>query len=165
MTFRSRKPFEDSFENCLRYSFKLLSYRDRSEREMLDKMARKGFSPRVVEEIMGYLKGKGLIDDRKLAGELTRSAMARCLGPRGIREFLMKRGVPEGSVDLPPEGDESFLSSAERLVEKRWRSLKDCDHETRSRRRWGLLSRRGFSLSIIHRVIRAIDEKNKEEDE
>ncbi|MFA5354737.1 MAG: regulatory protein RecX [Thermodesulfovibrionales bacterium] len=166
MSFRaSKKPFQDNIENCLRFAFKLLSYRDRSEREMSDKIALKGFSPKVADEVMGYLRNKGLIDDRKLAENLTRSAIDRCLGPRGIREHLLRRGIPDGAMDLPPERDQTFADSAGRLVAKRWASLKGCDAETRKRRIWGLLSRRGFSGDTIHGVLRSLPSVEEETDE
>ncbi len=55
------------------YALKLLSIRQRSEKELRRRLKEKGAPPQKVEEIVGYLKKQGLLDDRDFAIEFIKS--------------------------------------------------------------------------------------------
>lgn len=153
---RSRD-FEDSRGNALKYAFRLLGYRDRSEKEMYEKLIRKGFSEKVALEAVGYLNDKGFIDDRRFAEILRKDAVERKhLGKRGTRSYLMNKGI---AVDIAEDilGDDGdYLDAAKSFVEKKLRNMKVYDEETIKRRLWGMLSRRGFSYDTIKKVLHLI---------
>ncbi|MCC6345993.1 MAG: RecX family transcriptional regulator, partial [Nitrospirales bacterium] len=71
------KVFEDTTKSALQRALRLLGYRDRSEKEMRDALAQKGFSGGVIGETLHLLKEKRFIDDERLAGMLRRDAMER----------------------------------------------------------------------------------------
>lgn len=152
---RSRD-FEDSRGNALKYAFRLLGYRDRSEKEMYEKLIRKGFSEKVALEAVGYLNDKGFIDDRRFAEILRKDAVERKhLGKRGTRSYLMNKGI---AVDIAEDilgNDGDYLDAAKSFVEKKLRNMKVYDEEIIKRRLWGMLSRRGFSYDIIDRVLKS----------
>jgi regulatory protein len=153
MNSRSRD-FEDSLNNALKYAFRLLSYRDRSEKEMYEKLIRKGFSEKVALEAVGYLIDKGFIDDRRFAEILRKDAVERKhLGKMGTKSYLMNKGI---AVDIAEDilGDEGdYLDAAKSFVEKKLRNMKVYDEETIKRRLWDMLSRRGFSYDTIKKVL------------
>ena len=159
---RSRD-FEDSRGNALKYAFRLLGYRDRSEKEMYEKLIRKGFSEKVALEAVGYLNDKGFIDDRRFAEILKRDAVDRKhLGKRGARNYLINRGIAGDIVDDVLGDDGDYLDAAKRLVERKLRNMKDYDSEKIKRRLWGMLSRRGFSYDTIKKVLQSFDFKEEE---
>jgi regulatory protein len=153
---RSRD-FEDSRGNALKYAFRLLGYRDRSEKEMYEKMILKGFSEKVVLEALDYLKYKGFIDDRRFAEILKNDAVTRKhLGKRGTRSYLMNKGI---AVDIAEDilGDDGdYLDAAKSFVEKKLKDMKNIDEDALKRKLWGMLSRRGFSYDIIKKVLHLI---------
>ncbi|MEW6739924.1 MAG: regulatory protein RecX [Nitrospirota bacterium] len=152
---RSRD-FEDSRGNALKYAFRLLGYRDRSEKEMYEKLIRKGFSEKVALEAVGYLNDKGFIDDRRFAEILRKDAVERKhLGKRGTRSYLMNKGI---AVDITEDilGDDGdYLDAAKSFVEKKLRNMKNIDEDALKRKLWGMLSRRGFSYDTIDRVLKS----------
>lgn len=151
---RSRD-FEDSHSNALKYAFRLLGYRDRSEKEMYEKLIRKGFSEKVALETVDYLKDKGFIDDRRLAEILKKDAIERKhLGKSGTRSYLMNKGIAVDIVEDILGNDGDYLDAAKSLVKKKLRNMKVYDEETIKRRLWGMLSRRGFSYDTIDRVLK-----------
>lgn len=151
---RSRD-FEDSRGNALKHAFRLLGYRDRSEKEMCEKLLQKGFSEKVALEAVDYLKDKGFIDDRRFAEILRKNAVERKhLGKRGTRSYLMNKGI---AVDIAEDilgDDEDYLDAAKSFVEKKLRNMKVYDGETMKGRLWGMLSRRGFSYDTIDKVLK-----------
>jgi regulatory protein len=157
------KDFDDSLENALKSAFRLLGYRDRSEKEICERLAKKGFSQKTIKGVVVYLTERGFVDDRRLAGALKRHAVEKKhLGKRGTTSYLIKRGIPL-EIAAGISGDEDdYFDSAKMLVERRLQNMKGYDTATIKRRLWGLLSRRGFSNETIHRVIKTIDLKEEE---
>ncbi|MCL4491410.1 MAG: recombination regulator RecX [Nitrospirae bacterium] len=156
------KVLEDNLKSALKYAFKLLGYRDRSRKELYDRLVRKGFSQGVAEETVSYLEDRGFVDDAKLAEGLKRDAVERRhFGKRGVKACLVKRGISGDTADAVAGAEEEYTGTAQRLVEKRLRLLKGCGEETVKRRLWGLLARRGFSPDTIKTVMRSINLKEE----
>ena len=55
------------------YALKLLGYRSRSEKEMTERLKKKGFDGTVINSVVKFLKDTGLIKDEALAAELLNS--------------------------------------------------------------------------------------------
>jgi regulatory protein len=150
---------KDSLAEVRVYSLKLLSYRARSTKEMLDKLRRKGFDENHIKDAVEYLQRTGLIDDEALASDLYRqSTEYKSLSKHGTRQFLAKRGIDRKLIDKAvsahtPEIEEK---AAFKLVEKKIRTLKKYPEDVVRRRLWGMLQRRGFSIDIINRAINSI---------
>lgn len=153
--YRSRD-FEDSRSNALKHAFRLLAYRDRSEKEIYEKLICKGFSEKVALEAVDYLKDKRFIDDRRFAEILRKDAIERKhLGKRGTRSYLMNKGI---AVDITEDilgDDDDYLDAAKSFVEKKLRNMKVYDGETMKRKLRGMLLRRGFSYDTIDRVLKS----------
>lgn len=100
-------------------ALRLLKLRPRTERELRERLGRKGHEPAAVEEILRELKAKGLVDDARLfgitaAGEQAALEEARMLGARqagrlkGVAPrvraqrlggFLSRRGFQEEVIE------------------------------------------------------------------
>ena len=146
----------DSQDEAKKYSFKLLSYRGRSEKELKERLIRKGISKAAASSTVTYLKHLGLVDDRSLAESLKREALSRkFLSQKGASLFLHRRGVPREIINEVLDNDETVdLRNARRLLLKNMRSLRNYHSLKEKRRLYGLLARRGFSSDIIRRVLK-----------
>jgi regulatory protein len=140
-------------QSAVKFGIKLLAYRDRSQKELLDRMVRKGFSEQDAASAVAYLGQKGFVDDRRLADMLVRDGISRkCLGRRGLLVYLQKRGIPSDIIeDAVGSGDDS-LDAALDIAERRLQKMAKLDKDTIRRRLAGVLSRRGFSYSTIKTV-------------
>jgi regulatory protein len=144
---------------ALRYSFKLLGYRGRSESELSKRLRRKGFSPRVVEKTRGRLKECGYLDDWALARSLRRKAEeVKLLGRRGAAMYLREMGIPKDVAEAALE-DYDELASAVRLVENRRRKVEGLPAAVARRRLGDQLRRRGHSASTARKALEALDGK------
>ncbi|MBI5213965.1 MAG: regulatory protein RecX [Nitrospirae bacterium] len=153
---------KNALESALKNAFRLLGYRDRSEKEMLEKLMQKGFSAEVAGNAVAYLKNRGFIDDRRFAGILKKTAAERKhLGRSGTLAYLINKGISGDIADEILGDEDDYLDTARNLIEKKMRSLKSCDGETIKRRLWGMLARRGFSYGTINKALKSFDLKEE----
>lgn len=138
------------------YAFKLLSYRGRSEKELKERLIKKGITKTVASSTIKYLKHLGLIDDMALAETLKREALTtKLLSQNGARRFILNRGIPREIVNqiLSNDGNED-LENARKLVDKKLKAFKDYSLDTVKRRLYNLLLRRGYSFETINTVLK-----------
>lgn len=141
------------------YALRLLSYRARSRKEMLDRLKKKGFDDKHITDTIKSLELAGLIDDENLAPELIRYAVKRKhLGRTGIKEFLYGRGLGKGTVEraLSNHVEHEDEKTAAEFAEKKLRQLSGYPKDIIKRRLWAMLRRRGFSAAVINRTMNGI---------
>ena len=146
---------EDTFEEALQYAWLLLRYRDRSEKEMRQRLEQKGFSCENAKAVVDYLRAKGYLDDERFALSLKRNAVEqRSLGRAGVVQYLMTKGIP-AVIAKEVSGDEGdYLDSAVSLVEKKMKLLKGLDEAVVKRRLWSALAGKGYSPDVIKKATR-----------
>ena len=140
-------------ERARDFSLRLLSYRPRSEKEVRERLGRRGFPPETVEETIARLKGQGLLDEGAFArfwkeGRETASPRSKRL----IEQELLRKGIdPELAREAVQDLDED--ESALRAARKKARSLKGLDKETFRKKMQSYLLRRGFSWEVARRTL------------
>jgi regulatory protein len=147
------------------YAIKLLSYRGRSEKELEERLRKKGISEAVIHNTIRYLKDSGLVDDVSLAETLKREAFStKMYSQYAARRFLLQRGIPHDITDAVFHNDgNDDIANARRLADKKLRTLSNYPAMTAKRRLYYLLSRRGFSPEIIRTVCNEIQFQKEEE--
>lgn len=98
-----------------------LQYRMRSEREVADKLRRKGVGEAAAQETMVRLRELGYLNDRAFAAAYAEELSGR-MGKRGIRQKLYERGIRDDAADEALEqagGSAALLQiQAQKLFEK-----------------------------------------------
>lgn len=150
---------KDSHVNAKQYALKLLSYRSRSEKELISRLRRKGINESVAFSTISYLKDIGLINDFSLAEALKREALStKLLSQNGAKIFILNRGISRDIVDMIFSKDENTdFDNARKFVNKKLKILRGYSKEVIRRRLYNLLSRRGYSIETIMKVLK---EKN-----
>ncbi len=146
----------DSPDDAKRYCLRLLSYRGRSERELRERLGKKGFSEEVISPTFRYLKQSGYLDDDALAVNLKRQAVEKkLLGYEGIRTFMLKRGLPpeviRSTLDYDEDGE---FKNIHKLVDKKLKSMGNYLTESDKKKLWHFLARRGYSFEIIRKAMK-----------
>lgn len=158
---RSPRRFNASHDNSISYALRLLRYRSRSRSEMMERLGKRGYSPRQVKRTICYLLDLGLLDDNSLVQELFTNAVARrYLGRAGIRAFLSRRGIDYDLIreTLSNHTRDMEIASARSFVKKRGPSLAGCSDDVRRRRIRSALQRRGFSSEVIRDTMTSASE-------
>ncbi len=148
------------------YVFRLLSARPRSENELRQKLALKGFTPRITRDLTDYFKKLNLINDREFARAWIESRLNKPLGFKAIIKELRQKGIREEIiVELIEQKKASFDEPAavRELAEKRWSRLKNSNkpEESLKSQLYAYLIRRGFSNEIVCETIDNIIRKQR----
>lgn len=138
-----------------------LSATRKTEKEVRDFLAKKGYLPVVVDYAVEKLLSYGFLDDGEYAEAYAESAAQR-KGSRLIRAELSRKGVADDAIDaaLQNVDEEQELRSAKRLLEKYMRG-KVVDVPTLQKAYRHLMSK-GFDYETAKGAISAL--KNLDED-
>jgi len=143
---------KESFEKAKIYSFLLLKFRLRSERELTQRLKRKRFKEPAIKEAISFLKEKGFINDDAFARMWLASRLKRPLGLRRIRQELRAKGVDEEIIDSQVREIKKDYSEEEiikQLVKTRLDKSKRLDPRIARRRVMAYLLRRGFPTETV----------------
>jgi regulatory protein len=137
---------------CLR----LLARREHSQRELVDKLAVRGFSREQVLPVLAGMAEQRWQDDGRFAESYARQRMAKGYGPIRIQAELQQRGID--SLDL------QALVSAEAgswqaLLAQLYSSKYDDDQPislSEWQKRSRFLQQRGFSFDMIRQLAKTL---------
>jgi regulatory protein len=143
----------------------LLSYRSRSEKELKERLEKKGFSECHISSTLRRLKQAGFLDDHALALDLKRQAFNnKLLGHNSAKQFLLSRGVPDEIVNTALIYDEETeRQTIQKLIEKKLKTMGACPDKKKEKKLWDFLVRKGYTFSTIrnafHNLIKTEEEK------
>ena len=137
---------------ALRY----LDRRDFTAAELRAKLAGRGVADEVARAVVDRFGEVGLIDDRRYAERYAVSRQAaRSLSRTSVRRELQRKGVdPEVVAEATAAlDDDSEYAAAKQFGQRRLRSLGRYPREVQYRRVGGALARKGFSSTLVRRVL------------
>src|SRR4051812_27267238 len=92
---------QEILEKARTSAFDLLAHRARSEREMRQRLERKGYTAEVIEHVVAQLLDMKLLDDGEFAIAFARGRIrGRPKAPRIILRELRARGVAPETAEL-----------------------------------------------------------------
>ena len=138
----------------------LISYRDHSEKELVDKIKR-DYSEESALAAVAKLKDLGLVNDenyaRRYYKELTLGS--KHLSPRGAKYKLMEKGIDRNLIDIIMEETEVDQREQIRIIiEKKYKNF--TTDEKYKRRAISGLQRKGFSWDDIKSVMSEYEGEN-----
>jgi regulatory protein len=149
---------QELFEKYLNLSYRYLSIRNRSEKEMRDYLIKKNAAAEIIEKIIVSLKEKKFLNDETFARSwvLGRARLKPKgtafikmeLRQKGISQELIEKVLSEIQDEIPDE-----LEQAKRLIIKRIEQMRDKPRQEVYAKIGGFLSRRGFSWDIVKKAI------------
>jgi regulatory protein len=136
----------------------LLDYRPRSEKEINQKLEKKGIPPEVIANTIERLRRNGLVNDEQFAQAwvenrsefrpLSRKALAYELRQKGLSGAAIQQALTNLEID---EEDLAYQAAL-----KQSRKLKNLEKPDFRRKLSGFLARRGFSYENIAPVVERI---------
>ena len=130
----------------------LISYRQRTERELRDRLIER-FEPDVVDRAVERLKDQGLVDDEAFANTWSDSRTRN--SPRSARALVREmtgKGVARAVADAAVrdlDDEETVRMAAAKFA----RRLASADYEQFHRKLWQHLQRRGYSGAVARRAV------------
>ncbi len=145
-------------EDAYRGAVRLLAARPRAVQEVIRRLRQKKMPAQAVAEAVGRLEARGLLDDQEFARAFARGRAERGYGPARILADLAARGVERrvaelAVAELQVGGETERLAELEAVARKRAGQMAGLSPDVRKRRLVGYLSRRGFPLGDVLRVV------------
>lgn len=134
----------------------LLSYRQRSEKEIVDALRKKGFDETSIDKTILYLYENKYLDDNAFATSFINDKKnLNKLGSTRIKYELLKKGVSKEVIEntLEIDLDEEYEIALE-LATKKLNSYKDQDKNSIYRKLGGFLQRKGYPYDVVSKVLR-----------
>jgi len=144
----------DKVAEAWSYALLLLRYRERSEQELSQRLARRGYDAAAITATIAKLRGYGLADDRRYAQLCARAHQQRHASDQAIIAALLKKGIDRAIIQdtlAEPEEGISELERARAYCARRRRGTRVNRKEyTRLGR---ALARRGFASAVIYEAL------------
>ncbi len=136
-------------------ALRLLTGRALSERELSDRLLRRGFSPAAVRAEVERLRQAGLVDDLEVARATCARGLRRGYGRQRLAALLARRGVGEEAArraltEISDEEEEGALARALGRLGRRPAGSETLSPEPRRVVRY--LLARGFPPSLASRA-------------
>lgn len=151
-----KKEDKGNLNRAREYALRLLEYRERSEQEIEERMARKNYDERLIKSTIKSLKNHNLVNDRRFARMWAESRLRRSYGRWKVQSDLNKKGIDKEIVEEVLKESYSKVDEVQialALIQKKWPFLKE-EKNTPLRRVSDFLKRRGFPFEVIAEVIR-----------
>ena len=148
---------QDSTEIALEKALHFISYRSRSEKEVLQKLTDKGFSEKEIDEVVERLRTSGLVEDSQFARNWVDNRTA--FRPRSRRLMMMElhqKGVADEDINNALAEIEDDSTLAYQAASRYARRLEGLEWDKFRIRLGAYLGRRGFSYGTTAPVVRRV---------
>lgn len=140
------------------HALNLLSYRQRSEKEIYLALKRKGFEENYIRYSINYCMENNYLNDKDFAISFINDKLnLNKLGPERIRYELNLKGISKDIIDdlLIIDFDEQYKTAME-LAQKKLPSYRKDDSNAIYRKLSSFLQRKGYSYDVISKVMRQV---------
>jgi regulatory protein len=151
----------DLQHSCLDAALHFLSYRPRSENEVRQRLRRRGFNGKVIDEVILKLRERRLIDDAAFSEYWRNNRLS--FSPRSVRQIkleLRRKGVAAETADDAVRDLDDDNSVYEAGLKKA-RRLSGLDYDDFRRRLYDYLRRRGFNYGNVKGAVARLWEEKR----
>jgi len=136
-----------------RIALELLARREHSRRELMRKLAARGFSDDVVSQVLDDLERTGALANARFTDSFVRSRIGKGQGPQRIRAELAQRGITNDEADgVLRAADVDWLATIRAVRAKRFGPELPRDYAERARQA-RFLQYRGFDGAQIRAAL------------
>ncbi|MBD8071217.1 recombination regulator RecX [Bacillus sp. PS06] len=160
--------FDDEVKKGTNTAIQFLSYRMRSEKEVVDHLKKKELDTPIIQEILHKLAEYNYINDEEFATAYVRTQIRTTVkGPEVIKRELEDKGIAKHIIQTSLEEYEEELqvTAARSITEKlATKNTKVSPLEQKQKIEQALI-RKGFTWNIIEQVIKGIEDSVDEDTE
>lgn len=150
---------EEEFYNAKEKALHFLGYRQRSKKEIVDRLKKDDIEDFIIEKVIFFLEDQQLLDDYEFAKSFAKDKIRlNNYGPQKIRYELYKKGIDKDIVDRVLDLDDSEYERALEAGEKKLYSYRNDKPQDQYRKLSAFLQRRGFSYSCVKDVVKELVE-------
>lgn len=149
---------------CLNYAYRILSYSQKTKKELEMKLREKNFENSSIELALNRVEELGLFNDSIVAENLIRNEINyKKKSKRAVMNKLYMKGVDKEVIvnALEDISDDDEYENCLHFAEKKLRSLKNEEDKFKKKRKIiSALNYRQFSYDIIEKVMREFEDED-----
>lgn len=149
---------EEEARKAINVALNFLSYRQRSEREIRNKLKEKGYEENYVERAISFCKDQNYIDDKVFAENFVKDKInLNNFGTLRLKRELMLKGIDEDTIEsvLVEDNNDEYERALE-IATKKYPTYKDDDRNKTYRKLGGFLQRKGYSFDIVNKILKEL---------
>lgn len=133
----------------------ILSYRQRSIKELREKLKEKGYDSLFIEKAIDYCREQNYLNDEEFSISYIKDKQyLNKLGSKRIKYELINKGVSKDIIDEVLQVNPEYeFNIALDLANKKLSSYKNDDRNSIYRKLGGFLQRKGYPFDIIKKVL------------
>ena len=137
-----------AFDTAIYY----LTFKDRTKREIEDKLKEKGYGEEEIDEAVARLMGYGYINDKGYTLSYIKSNIEK-KGRRLIVRELLNKGIEKDTIEqYMEEADIDEYTQVENILIKKY-STADFNDISDRRKIFSYFARRGYGFDVINKAI------------
>ena len=157
----------DEFERAYNRSLRFLSFRPRSEKEILDYLKKKKTTSTTITKVMDKLKSINLVNDEEFVKWwIEQRTSFKQRGMRVIKMELKQKGIGEETIDAIIHNANFTIQNetelAKKALEKKMKAWGKFTKEVFREKAVAFLLRRGFDYEMAKVAINGVLEYNKD---
>lgn len=149
---------DESVKKAVLAGIKHISYKQRTSKEVADKLRDLEYAPEQIEEAIDKLCEMGFLDDVRYAEEFVDTRQQR-YGRKRIFLELRKRGIPdhiaESALDSMLDVESGYQTALE-LARKKYAQCDGLESQKAAARIQGMLLRKGYSYDVVKNIIKEL---------
>jgi regulatory protein len=154
------KTNEDQKFIAMEMCWKYLSFRSRSEKEIVEYLKKKKFDKNIIIYVLNRIKELGYINDAKFASNWANYRKNQGKGSLLINHELQKKGIDSTIINETINGlyesKDEEIRIIRAIADKKLNTMKKLEPKKQSDRLIGFLVRMGFSIDKIFRALESI---------
>lgn len=152
----------EELQSAKTVAVRFLSRRQRTEKEIRDKLREKEFGDEEIRQTIEHLKSLRYLDDEKFARDYIRHQLA--LRPKGkllLTQNLLRAGVKKETIDaalsdtFQETSQEAAAREAAQKFLKKLSTARDAPHKAKQKLA-AFLTRRGFTWEVVAPVLKTL---------
>ena len=132
------------------------AYQERCHREVKEKLYSYGLRKAEVEEILSFLIEENYLNEERFAVQFAGGKFRiKQWGKKKIQYELQQKGISSFLIKLSLQeiGDEAYLSTLNKLAQKKWDSLKKEQYLVKQAKTYAYLVQKGYESAFISKAI------------
>ena len=142
---------DDAYKAIYNKALDILSRREHSQKELLDKLIRKFDIPDIVDSVIHNLLEKNIINDYRYSEAYVVARKRKGFGPKKIMYELVSRGINENTASEIIDEEGGWQDAASKAFNKKYKAGKGKDFKEQNKQRV-FLQNRGFTFEEIDSV-------------
>lgn len=146
-------------------AYKFLSSRPRTQKEVEERLRRKGVDENIISRVIEEIKNYGFINDLEYARSFVFDRVrSKTLGKSALKHALLAKGISNEVIEqvlserdnAVDEFEIAFALANQKLKQIKSSKKKKKDKNEQKKKIYEFLARRGFDWDVINSVIRRI---------